>query len=213
MKKSFIHILCLLATIAVFTSCGDQKQKQEQEAKKKLITGDWVTKPGHIEEILKYAMGEIDQELLDMFEGSSIAMQFNTDGSARIGIFIGFYADYGILKENEYLDMYSENESEGLPSITLSWSLSEDGNTLITHFHVPSYEQNGQTIPEVNQEDQYTIDLLTESELTLVYNNAEDPDLGGTLQFVRPTNTIRFVTVDDINSELYILPKHIPLKK
>lgn len=213
MKKLFIHILCLLATIAVFTSCGDQEQEQEQETKKELISGDWITKPGNIEEILKYAMGEIDQELLDMFEDTSLAMQFNTDGSARIGIFIGFFADYGILEENEYLDMYSENESADLPNISLSWSLSEDGNTLITHFHVPSYEQNGQTIPEVNQEDRYTIDLLNESALTLTHNNAEDPNLSATLQFVRPTNAIRFVTVDDINSELYILPKRISLKK
>ena len=51
MKKSFIYFLCLLAIIAVFTSCDEQKQ--EQEAKKELIIGNWVTTADNYEELLK----------------------------------------------------------------------------------------------------------------------------------------------------------------
>ena len=177
-KKSFIYFLCLLAIIAVFTSCDEQKQ--EQEAKKELIIGNWVTTADNYEELLKFAC-----------------------------IFAEFYANYGILQENEYLDMYSSNESTGMPSISLSWKLSEDGNNLITSLYVPSFVQNGQTIPETRMEESYSIDILNENELKLTYINAEDSSLNITLQMVRPTGSIRFITIDEVSGGLSILPKHL----
>ncbi|MBO8458983.1 MAG: hypothetical protein IAA73_01420 [Bacteroidetes bacterium] len=207
MKKSFIYFLCLLAIIAVFTSCDEQKQ--EQEAKKELIIGNWVTTADNYEELLKFTLGETNQGLVEMMGEIRLAMQLNADGTARTGIFAEFYANYGILQENEYLDMYSSNESTGMPSISLSWKLSEDGNNLITSLYVPSFVQNGQTIPETRMEESYSIDILNENELKLTYINAEDSSLNITLQMVRPTGSIRFITIDEVSGGLSILPKHL----
>lgn len=205
MKKSFIYFLCLLATFAVFTSCDEQEQ--EQETKKELIIGNWVSTADNYEELLKFALEDIDQEVIEMMGEIRLAMQFNADGTARTGIFAEFYANYGILKENEYLDMYSSNESTGMPSISFNWKLSEDGNSIITSLYAPSFEQNGQTIPETKIEESYNIVVLNENELTLKYNNPDDPSLNISIEMVHPTEDIRFITIDEVSGGLSILPK------
>lgn len=204
MKKIFFYLSCMIMVMG-FCSCDDQEK--ERAATKKLLEGDWVTVPGVTADMISYINGETWEEPEDpneYFKGASIALQFEADGSFRIGMTQDAYVIYAqILEEGEYLDMYSESLDDYGNKPSLAWDISENSDFITVTIHIPEVEyESGNVDPEQIITHKYTIEVLNENELTFNYEIQNEVTVSGTLSLVRPTTPVPFLTVDEINDRI-----------
>lgn len=203
MKKIFFCLSCMIMVMG-FCSCDDLEK--ERAATKKLLEGDWVTVPGVTADMISYINGETWDEPEDpseYFKGTSIALRFGADGSLRTGMTNYSYVINQLLKEGEYLDIYSASLDDSGNKPSQSWDISENNDFITVTIHIPEVEyKNGEVDPEQIITHKYTIDVLNENELTFTYEIQDEVTVSGTLSFVRSTTPVPFLTIDEINDRI-----------
>lgn len=203
MKKLFFCLSCVIMAMG-FSSC-DGKEK-ERAATKKLLEGDWVTVPGVTADMISYISGETWEEPEDpseYFKDASIALRFGADGSLRTGMTNYSYVINQLLKEGEYLDIYSASLDDSGNKPSQSWDISENNDFIMVTIHIPEVEyKNGEVDPEQIITHKYTIDVLNENELKFAYEIQNEVTVSGTLSLVRPTTPVPLLTIDEINDRM-----------